>query len=75
MRFFFLMAALCLPFIAVVIAYSRLVYPEDTPIPIGSMIIVTFLAILASFFVFTGVMLNGVNHVSRDLLRSFTDDR
>jgi len=52
-----------------VFIYSKLNYNVDTGVlPIGSMFIITFLSILGSFMIFTGIMLQGVNRITERIL-------
>lgn len=53
-----------------VMLYAKVFHPVDTGfLPIGAMFIVTFLGILGSFLIFTGVMLHGVNRITEKILK------
>jgi glycosyltransferase involved in cell wall biosynthesis len=52
-----------------VFIYSKMNYNVGTGVlPIGSMFIITFLAILGSFMIFTGIMLQGVNRITEKII-------
>lgn len=68
-RFFGIMGILSLLLIIPVIWYSRAYHmPPTGLLPLGAMFMVTFLGIIGSFFIFTGIMLHGVNRVTKKLV-------
>jgi len=72
-RFFGWTGLLMIIAIVPVIIWSRTTYEMDTGfMPMGSMFIITFLAILGSFLVFVGVMLHGVNRITNGLIEMMT---
>ena len=53
-----------------VFIYSRIMFQiESGVLPIGSMFVITFLSIMGSYLIFTGIMLQGVNRVTAELLK------
>lgn len=53
-----------------VFIYSRIMFQiESGVLPIGSMFVITFLSIMGSYLIFTGIMLQGVNRVTVELLK------
>ncbi len=70
LRFFGSVGAFIIVLIAPVIIYSRATFDIGTGLlPIGSMFVITFLGILGSFFIFTGLMLHGINRFKDRLVQ------
>jgi glycosyltransferase involved in cell wall biosynthesis len=52
-----------------VFLYSKAMFEVTSgSLPIGAMFLITFLSILGSFMIFTGIMLQGVNHITQTIL-------
>ena len=69
LRFFGWAAGMLIFFIPFVILYAKIYHPVHSGyLPIGAMFIVMFLGILGGFFTFTGIMLHGVNRISKKIL-------
>jgi hypothetical protein len=57
-----------------VILYTKQYHPVESGfMALGGMYVVTVLAILGSFFIFTGVMLTGVKRISERVLEMIND--
>ncbi|MBN1390762.1 MAG: glycosyltransferase family 2 protein [Candidatus Thermoplasmatota archaeon] len=69
LRFFLYLGGFMIFLIPFVILYTQLNYEWNTGLlPIGTMFIVTFLGIIGSFLIFTGIMLHGVNRISAKMI-------
>jgi glycosyltransferase involved in cell wall biosynthesis len=70
LRFFGSLGILILLSIPIIAFISHYYYPPKTGLLVaGTMYIITFLSILGSFLLFTGLMLHGVNRISDTIIR------
>jgi glycosyltransferase involved in cell wall biosynthesis len=74
LRFFGGLGSLILISIPLISMISYTYYPPETGILVpGTMYVITFLAILGTFLLFTGVMLHGVNRISDTIIRTMLE--